>query len=211
MSGISNSQNAWSKFKSLAQQVMGTKELSDAQLKKLMNDSDSNGDGLFSLDELKEALSSYDEYMDLEEEFLESFESIAIEDGEAASISDEDIEAAINGVEEVAEAGGGGGSGGGTGGGTKTGANKDNADKQESLSRTDLEGKDVDTLQNEKGNLLNDISSVRDEKNTAIADSKQKTEETQKEYENATQAFDELITTQEETEESAQAASDKVQ
>ena len=65
MSGISNSQNAWSKFKSLAQQVMGTKELSDAQLKKLMNDSDSNGDGLFSLDELKEALSSYDEYMDL--------------------------------------------------------------------------------------------------------------------------------------------------
>ena len=147
MSEISNSQNAWSKFKSLAQQVMGTKELSDAQLKKLMKDSDANGDGLFSLDEFKEALSTYDEYMDLEEEFLEAFESIAIGDGEAASISDEDIESAIKGVEEAAEAGGGGGpsGGGGPGGGPKTDPTKDNADKQESLSRSDLEGKDVDT------------------------------------------------------------------
>ena len=215
MAEISNSQNAWSKFKSLAQQVMGTKDVSDAELKKLMKDSDSNGDGLFSLDEFKEALSTYDEYMDLEEDFLEAFEAIAIGDGEAASISDEDIESAIKGAEEAVEAaeasGGGAPSGGGPSGSPQNDLGKDKQNQQEGITRSDIEGKDVDTLQNEKSNLLNDISSMRDEKNTAIADAKQKTADTQKEYENATQAFDDLITTQEETEESAQQASDKVQ
>ena len=210
-----NSQNAWSKFKTLAQQVMGTKDISDADLKKLMKDSDSNGDGLFSIDEFKETLSSYDEYMDLEEEFLEVFDAIAMGDGENTSISEDDIESAINGAEEVAEnATGDSPSGSGPSNGPSGGPKQDPAkdtNQQESISRSDIEGKDVNTLQNEKGSLLNDISSVRDEKTNAIAESKQKTDASQQEYDTATQAFDELIKTQEETDEAAQQASDKVQ
>ena len=210
-----NSQNAWSKFKTLAQQVMGTKDISDADLKKLMKDSDSNGDGLFSIDEFKETLSSYDEYMDLEEEFLEVFNAIAMGDGENTSISEDDIESAINGAEEAAEnATGDSPSGSGPSNGPSGGPKQDPAkdtNQQESISRSDIEGKDVNTLQNEKGSLLNDISSVRDEKTNAIAESKQKTDASQQEYDTATQAFDELIKTQEETDEAAQQASDKVQ
>ena len=86
MSEIINNQNAWSKFKSLAQQVIGTNNINDADLKKLLGDSDTNGDGLFSLDELKNALTSYEEYMALEEEFIEVFNAIAKEDGESSSI-----------------------------------------------------------------------------------------------------------------------------
>lgn len=218
MSEIINNQNAWSKFKSLAQQVIGTNDINDADLKKLLSDSDTNGDGLFSLDELKNALTSYEEYMALEEEFIEVFNAIAKEDGESSSISEQDITSAINGAQEGADvasendapSGGNGPSGGPSGGGPKPDPTK-GGNEQDSISRSDLEGKDINTLQNEKNGVLNDISSVRDEKATAIAGAEQKTKSTQEEYENATKNFDDLIKTQEETEESAQKASDKVQ
>ena len=156
MSEIINNQNAWSKFKSLAQQVIGTNDINDADLKKLLSDSDTNGDGLFSLDELKNALTSYEEYMALEEEFIEVFNAIAKEDGESSSISEQDITSAINGAKEGADvasendvqSGGNGPSGGPSGGGPKPDPTK-GGNEQDSISRSDLEGKDIQTLQNE--------------------------------------------------------------
>ena len=206
-----NSQNAWSKFKSLVGNAMGTKDISDAELKKFMKDADANGDGLFSLDEFNQAMLSYEEYMNLEDDYLEAFESIAKEDGEIESISEDDLKACLEETEEPSSAGGGGGPTGGGGPRTNQDGTQPDINAPQSVSHSDLEGKEVGELQNEKSGLLNDITSARNEKNAAISDAKQKTDSLKNDYENATKSFDDLLKTQEETDESAKEASQNVQ
>lgn len=227
MSEIRNSQDAWSFFKTLAQQVGGTNNISDAEIKELIKKADTNNDGLIFENELKDTLLTYDKYLGIEDSYLEAFEAIAKEDGVDDSISDDDIDSIMNGIDSAIAAtgadeasapadgsegsgsSGGSGTGGGTGNGNETGNNE--VTQHENVSRSDLEGKDSSALQNERSGLLNDLSSMRNEKNAAIADADKKTSEMQSSYDKATQDFTNLLATQEETEQSAIDASQKVQ
>ena len=122
-SGINTT--SWAQLMKLASQVTGKTDISTEELQKLLKEADKNGDGILELQEFKDAFLTSEEYMKLEEEFLEAFEEISKLDKEAESISEKDIADAIAeydkaNVEEVApppSGGGGGGGGGGTGGG----------------------------------------------------------------------------------------------
>ena len=228
MSEIRNSKDAWSFFKTLAQQVGGTNNVSDADIKELIKKADTNNDGLIFESELKDTLLTYDKYLSIEDSYLEAFEALAKEDGVNDSISDDDINAILNAengeniTPEASGAGGGAdstGGGGSNGGGGPTGAgpssrNKtgENAiDTHENVSRSDLEGKDASALQSERSGLLSDLSSMRNEKNAAIAQADSETSQSQSDYNKATQNFASLLSTQDETEQSAKDASQKVQ
>ena len=220
MSEINNSKDAWSQFKLLAQKLGGTKNISDADIKELIQKSDLDDDGFISLDEFENTLLTYKDYIDVEDSYLEAFEAIAKEDGDEKSISDKDIESILNSegggsAAQGADSSGGNGSNSGGGGPSGGGSGDspsgvDSSGKQEAVSHSDLESKSADTLQSERGNLLNDISSVRDEKNSAIEQASQKTDSLQTDYNNATQDFADLVLAQEETDEKAKEASDYV-
>ncbi|MBE7705614.1 MAG: hypothetical protein E7Z90_07395, partial [Cyanobacteria bacterium SIG29] len=180
MSNINNSAEGWNFFKSMADKLGGAKNISDADLKKLLMNADSDGDGLISELEFKEEFLSSDEYKDLEDDFLDAFEAIAKGDGKNESISDSDITDACEKAGDAAKAaeeaakssGGGGGSSGGGGGSNGTnGTNSKEPTAETAISRSDLESKDIQTLQNDRGQLLTDIGSLRSEKETAVADS----------------------------------------
>ena len=95
MSSNINPTTSWALLMQLASQVTGKAELTTEELQKLLEESDKNDDGLIELQEFKDAFLTAEEYMKLEEEFLEAFEKISEFDGDDTSISEKDIEAAI--------------------------------------------------------------------------------------------------------------------
>ena len=103
MSSINNSSEGWKYLKSMADKLGGAKNISDADLKKLLMNADDDGDGLISELEFKEEFLSSEEYKDLEEDFLKAFEEIAKNDGEKGSISEEDITDACKKVEDAVQ------------------------------------------------------------------------------------------------------------
>ena len=134
MSSINNSSEGWKYLKSMADKLGGAKNISDADLKKLLMNADADGDGVISVFEFKEEFLNSGEYKDLEEDFLKAFEAIAKSDGKNESISDNDISDACDKAEEAAKAaeeaessgGGGGADGGGGSNGGGSGSNGSN-------------------------------------------------------------------------------------
>ena len=186
---------SWATLMKLASQVTGKGELTTEELQKLLKEADKNKDGLIELQEFKDAFLSAEEYMKLEEEFLEAFEKISKLDKDENSISEKDITDAIAEFDKMnAEAvapppsSGGGSSGGGNNGGNN-GGNKGNDKK----SAEDLSNKDLPELKSERAELLTDISTKRAEKDKAIADANLDIENKQQAFDDATKLFNDLV------------------
>lgn len=123
-------------------------DVSNSDVKKLLEDADTNKDGVVTKDEFEKACKESSDYQDLEQKYLAVFKKLASLDNNAESISAEDIEAALKAIEdaEKSENTSGGGGVGGTGGAGGTGGTKttDGLGSPDSTSATG----DVD----EKGN-----------------------------------------------------------
>lgn len=126
MSEIVNSKDAWNKFKIFAKQVAGANNISDADIQKLIKDADINDDGLISQGEFSDTLLTYEDYIKVEDSYLDAFNAIAKEDGDVDSISDKDISSILDGLEETesSESASGGAAGGGGGSGASGGSKK---------------------------------------------------------------------------------------
>ncbi|MBE7705599.1 MAG: hypothetical protein E7Z90_07320, partial [Cyanobacteria bacterium SIG29] len=224
MSSINNSSEGWQYLKSMADKLGGAKNISDADLKKLLMNADSDGDGLISVFEFKEEFLNSDKYKDLEDDFLKAFEAIAKGDGKNESISDNDISDACEKAEDAAQAteeadssgggggadGGGGSSGGGGGSNGTNGTNSKEPTAETAISRSDLEGKDIQTLQNDRGELLTDIGSLRSEKETAVAESEAQVTSLKESFDQASAAFADLIDVKSEADEAVRECAQNV-
>ena len=188
-----NSTTSWAQLMKLASQVTGKSNLSTEELQKLLEEADKNGDGILELQEFKDAFLTAEEYMKLEEEFLEAFEKISKLDKDNTSISESDIENAIKEYDASLEvepppSNGGGGGGGGNFGGNNGGNN--GGDKK---TAEDLSQKELPELKAERSELLTDIGSKRAEKEQAIEAADLDIETKQEAFDDATEAFNELI------------------
>ena len=72
---------AFDLLKSLASKVGGKSEVTEKDVKKMMKDADTDGDGIISEAEFKEVYMSTEEYEKLEDDYLEAFEAVAELDG----------------------------------------------------------------------------------------------------------------------------------
>ena len=190
MSSNIDSTTSWATLMKLASQVTGNGELTTEELQKLLKEADKNKDGLIELQEFKDAFLSAEEYMKLEEEFLDAFEEISKFDEDDKSISEKDIENAIklhedSLKEELPESSGSGGGNFGGNNGNNNGGNK--------TSTEDLSNKDLQELKSERAELLTDISTKRAEKDKAIADANLDIENKQQAFDDATKLFNDLV------------------
>lgn len=134
-------------------------DVSNSDVKKLLEDADTNKDGVVTKDEFEKACKESSDYQDLEQKYLAVFKKLASLDNNAESISAEDIEAALKAIEdaEKSENTSGGGGVGGTGGAGGT----DSTKTVDGLGATDktTETDNVDT-QSETQTLSSTITAV---------------------------------------------------
>ena len=188
--------NSWGLLRDLAGKVNGKTEITDAELKEILEEADKNEDGLIDLQEYKDAFLTLEEYSNLEEEFLEAFEAIAQMDGEEETISETDITKAIEELEKIEQETETTQTSGGSSdySGSYTPRNNDKT------QTTDLTSKDLPALQSERSQVLSDIGSKRSEKEQAVAAANVDVASKQTAYDNATKAFQDLVKQKMETE-----------
>ena len=188
MSSPLDKTNSWGLLKGLAGKVNGKNKLTDAELKKILKVADKNADGLIELNEYKNAFFTLDEYSNLEDEFLESFEAIAKIDGNEKSISETDITNAIEELKKLEHQSEStqSSSGSSSYSGSSSPKNNDN-------QTADLTSKDFSTLKSERSQILSDISSKRSEKEQAVAAANIDVSSKQTAYNNATKTFQDLV------------------
>ena len=209
--------DAWNKLLDLAKKVGGTDAVNNASVERMIKRADADGDGIISFSEFQKT------YDNIEDEYLEAFEAIAGYDGDAESMSQEDIDAMMQtGQTEGSSGTGGTGGTSGTGssgtGNTQPGgsatdeppATSDAPAKATPISRSDLEGKDSATLQTDRSSLLNEISSNRAKKDQAASQARQDAETAKTTYETANESFETLMEECEAQKEERSEAAEKV-
>ncbi len=116
-------------------------DVSNSDVKQLLEDADTNKDGVVTKDEFEKACKESSDYQDLEQKYLAVFKKLASFDKNGESISEEDIEAALKALEDAEKSKNTSGSGGvgGTGGAGGTGGTKntDGLGATDSTSATD--------------------------------------------------------------------------
>lgn len=172
---------SWSVLMQLAGKVNGGKELTTEELEKLLKEADANGDGIIELAEFKDAFMSAEEYANLEDEFLEAFEAISEMDGVEESISQKDIDMAIEEFEESQKP-------------DNPPDDRDyNPPPPKDPPEEDLSTKQLPVLKSERSEILSDISSKRAEKEQALAEANIDVDSKLTAYNEATANFAEII------------------
>ena len=192
---------AFDLLKSLASKVGGKSEVTEKDVKKMMKDADTDGDGIISEAEFKEVYMSTEEYEKLEEDYMEAFEAVAELDGEEG-ISSEDLDSAVEKYEEEqaakeedGDSSSTGGGPGGPGGPGNPGTNPNTTPNPEGTSDGSLdpvslsEQNTMDELTGKRDSAMDTVASQREAKEAAIADAEAKTEAEKEKYDNATKAF----------------------
>ena len=187
-----NLTTSWSSLMKLASQVNGKSDLTTEELQNILKNADTNNDGLLELQEFKDAFLSAEEYIQLEEEFLVSFEEISKFDNDDESISEKDIENAIKEYDkslktETPSA---------SSGDFYSGSNSSSSNNK----TNDLSSKKPDELKSGRSDILSDISSKRAEKEKALSEANLDIDTKQQAFDNATNAFCELVNTKLEAE-----------
>ena len=184
MSSNNNLTTSWASLMKLASQVKGKSELTTDELQNILKVADKNNDGLLELQEFKDAFLSAEEYMNLEEEFLVSFEEISKFDNDEESISKKDIENAIKEYDKSLKTE------------TPSTGSADfysNNNTSSNNKSEDLSSKDSNELKSGRSGILSDISSKRAEKEKALSQANLDIDTKQQVFDDATKAFSELV------------------
>ena len=181
-----NSSQGWNLLKNLVANSSGKTEVSNSDVQNILSNADTNNDNVVTEDEFIACFESSDLYKSSEEEDLGAFKVISMLDGDASSMSAEDITAALQAYEQLnAQEAGGAGSAGGAGdaGGTKNAGGTNNtgntgktpsASTPETPSDTtdtpvDLGSQDLQQLQADRAAKIMDLSAARTEKSEALS------------------------------------------
>ncbi len=187
-------------------------ELSKADVEKLMEEADVNGDSILTSEEFQQYYKENENYQELEEDYINAFEIIAgqkSEEGEIQGLTLEDVEAANKKVAEEKEteenkepespegsSGSSGGGGGSYGGGTTPTVN---GNSDGNLDPTSLSEKyNMNDLNSKRGEALSTLDKQREAKEAAVADAEAKTNEAQEKYNEAMSNLVDTIKAQEE-------------
>lgn len=176
----------------------------------MLEESDTNGDGLIQFEEFKEAFLTAEEFMEKEEEYREIFDNIASYDEELSSISFDDIENAISEYEAKIneESAASGGSSGGYGG--YSGQNSTQQNTNNTLSSADLTKKDLPELKQERADVLNNLNTIKNEQTQALTSANAEVNTTQAAYNEKTALLADIVRTQAESEENTNEYSQNV-
>ena len=187
--------------------------LTEADVKKLMEEADINGDSILTSEEFQQYYKENENYQELEEDYINAFETIAglkKEEGETQGLTIEDIEEANEKIAEEKETeenkepdspdGGSGSSGGGGGGGSFGGTTPTvNGNSDGNLDPTSLsEQYNMNDLSSKRGEALSTLDKQREAKEAAVADAEAKTNEAQEKYNEAMSNLVDTIKNQEE-------------
>ena len=205
MSNGINSSQGWGLLRNLVSSMGGnTSEISNEDVQKILDKADTNNDDVVTEDEFVACFESSELYQSAEEQYLQAFKVISMVDGDASSMSAEDITSVIEAYEQLtaASAAGGAGGAGGTDTGNKTpsptapAATSPDA-ATDAPSTVDTSNIDPNStlaqLMSQRADAILDLNTVKSENNQAVLDANSAVNSTRENYNAATQAFTDII------------------
>ena len=210
MSNGINSSQGWGLLRNLVANMGGKTEVSNADVQEILDKADTNNDDVVTEDEFIACFKSSELYQSAEEQYLQAYKVISMVDGDATSMSAEDIEAAIAEFDKLqnppASGAGGAGGGGDNGGGDKVGGNQPPAGntnptgvtQQPAVTPTvDTSGIDPNSTLGEaiavRAEKIQQLNDIKSQNNQAVLDANSEVAAKRDDYNNATKAFSNAI------------------